>query len=410
MVGGRGNWVGSGIAAAFLSGLILASAGFAHAEVVIGEPRAGPTASNPELQYVPDEEFPYELRKVSGPLESPWSIAFLPDGRILVTERPGRLRVIENDQLLPQAISGVPQVTAGGHSGLLDIVVDKDFSTNQRIFMSYMAGPAENLTMRIVRARLDGMNLVDKQVIFESEPPIKGTDQIGGRLALGADGHVYLTIGDRWEQDRAQNLMDDAGKIIRITVDGGIPEDNPFVGRSDVRPEVYSYGHRNPQGLITNAGDGRMWSIEQGPKGGDELNIIKPGANYGWPVATFGVNYDGTIISNQTSAPDMVDPVHYWVPSMATASLVAYSGDVMPDDWRGNLLIGTLVGQSLIRLEIEDGIVVNEKRYLHDKIGRIRDVAVSENGFIYLLSDGSEATLYRLEPITDEVARARITP
>jgi glucose/arabinose dehydrogenase len=263
------------------------------------------------------------------------------------------------------------------------------------------------LTIRIIRARLDGMSLEDKQVIYESRPAIKATDQIGGRLAFGPDGMLYLTIGDRFQMERAQNLLDDGGKIIRIRTDGSIPDDNPFVGRDDVLPEIYSYGHRNPQGIITESGTGKIWSVEQGPKGGDELNVVTSGGNYGWPIATFGTNYDDTIISNLTSAPGMIDSVHHWVPSVATASLVAYSGNVMPEDWRGNFLIGTLVGQCLVRLEVTDGVVTRERRYFHDKIGRIRDVAVSPDGYIYLLTDGSEASLYRLEPNEDLLAKAK---
>jgi glucose/arabinose dehydrogenase len=251
------------------------------------------------------------------------------------------------------------------------------------------------------------MELVDKQVIFESRPAVNATDQIGGRLSFGPDGMLYLTIGDRFQMERAQNLLDDGGKIIRIRDDGSIPPDNPFVGRSDVLPEIYSYGHRNPQGLIVNPGDGKLWSVEQGPKGGDELNVISSGGNYAWPLATYGTNYDGTVISFQTSAPGTIDSVHHWVPSVATASLVAYTGSVMPDDWSGNLLVGTLVGQCLVRLEVTNGVVTRERRYLHDTIGRIRDVAVSPDGYIYLLTDSTEASLYRLEPIEDLMAKAK---
>jgi glucose/arabinose dehydrogenase len=207
--------------------------------------------------------------------------------------------------------------------------------------------------------------------------------------------------------ERAQNLLDAGGKIIRLRDDGSIPEDNPFVGRNDALPEIYSYGHRNPQGIIGDAGDGKIWSVEQGPKGGDELNVITPGGNYGWPLVTFGTNYDDTIISNQTSAPGLIDSIHHWVPSVATASLVVYSGNVMPEDWRGNFLIGTLVGQCLVRLDVTNGVVTRERRYFHDKIGRIRDVAVSPDGYIYLLTDGAEASLYRVEPTEDLLAKAK---
>jgi len=314
------------------------------------------------------------------------------------------LRMIEGDRLLPEVITGVPQVLSGGHSGLLDVLVDQDFPKTHRLFLSYMEGPVEAATIRVVRARLDGMSLLDKQVIFASRPALSGADQIGGRLTYGPDGLIYLTIGERFQKERAQDLLYDGGKIVRFRDDGTIPDDNPFVGRGDALPEIYSYGHRNPQGLIGNVGDGQIWSIEQGPRGGDELNLITGGANYGWPLVTYGINYDGTIISDRTSAPGMVDSVYHWVPSVAPASLVAYSGNVMPEDWRGNLLIGTLVGECLIRLELTNGVVTKEERYLHHNIGRIRDVAVGPDGYLYLLTDGTEASLFRLEPLTDQIA------
>lgn len=396
----------NGLATILISGLSLLLPSDAGAEVSVGEPQSSSSIAPPE--YVDDRDFPFELRPlVSKKLAMPWAIAFLPDGRALVTERPGRLRLIEGNHMLDEPITGVPEVSVGGHSGLLDVLVDRDFPNTHRIFLSYMHGGPDGSTIRIVRARLDGMALEDKQVIFESRPAVKATDQIGGRLAFGPDGMLYLTIGDRFQMERAQNLLDDGGKIIRIRDDGSIPEDNPFVGRDDVLPEIYSYGHRNPQGIIGNAGDGKLWSIEQGPKGGDEFNLITPGGNYGWPLVTFGTNYDDTIISNLTSAPGMIDSVHHWVPSVATASLVTYSGNVMPEDWQGNFLIGTLVGQCLVRLEVTNGVVTRERRYFHDKIGRIRDVAISPDGFIYLLTDGTEASLYRLEPMEDLVAKAK---
>lgn len=387
--------------------LFLGSPEAARAEIWSDEPHIDALPPPDDPRDIADGDFPYELRKIAEKLDSPWALAFLPDGRILVTERPGRLRVIEGDQLLPRGISGVPTVLCCSHSGLLDVLVDPDFRVNHRLFLSYMHGTPESGTIRISSAVLDGMELVDKKVIFESRPAARGLDQIGGRLAFGPDHALYLTIGDRFQMEKAQNLLDDGGKIIRINTNGSIPDDNPFVGRSDVLPEIYSYGHRNPQGLIGNVGDGQLWSIEQGPKGGDELNLITGGSNYGWPLVTYGVNYDDTVISDKTSAPGMVDPIYFWVPSPATGSLVSYYGNVMPEDWRGDFLVGALAGECLIRLRMDSGRVVKEERYLHHKIGRIRDVAVAPNGYIYLLTDNTEATLYRIEPLTDQVARAK---
>lgn len=356
---------------------------------------------------VADTNAPFALRKIADRLELPWAVAFLPDGRILVTERRGRLRVIQNEMLLTASIDGVPEVATGGHSGLLDVLVDPNFESNHRIFLSYMVGTREASRIRVSRARLENMELLDKQVLFESNPPIKGNDQIGGRLIMGPEGYLYLTIGERMQMQRAQDLFDDGGKVVRFKTDGSIPADNPFIGRTDARPEIYSYGHRNSQGLIFNPLDKRIWSVEQGPKGGDELNVIKAGANYGWPLVTFGTNYDDTIISDKTSAPGLESPIHHWVPSLSTASLVLYNGNVMPPEWNGSLLIGTLVGECLVRLEMRDGAVVKEERYLHHSIGRIRDVAVGPSGHIYLLTDSSEARLYRVEPLPDEIANRR---
>lgn len=391
-------------AAAFLCTLLgLFGDGRAHAgeaEAQFVEDLTGPSAVIP--MKPPTSEVTFEPRKVAGPFEMPWGVAFLPDGRMLVTERPGRLRVIENGVLQSEAVAGTPEVVTGGHSGLLDVLVDRDFPNNQRIFLSYMHGTKGAVNMRVMSARLEGNALLDQRVIFDSRPAIAGVDQIGGRLAYGPDNNLYLTIGDRFEKERAQDLMDHSGSIVRFREDGSIPEDNPFVGRNDALPEIYSYGHRNPQGLVVR--DGKLWEVEHGPYGGDELNIIEAGANYGWPLVTFGIDYNGEIISDRTSAPGLVDPVYKWVPSVAPSSLAAYRGDVMPENWHDGFVIGTLSGERLVHLTITDGAVVREEQFLQKKLGRIRNVTVGPDGYIYLLTDGSEAAIYRLDPITDEVA------
>lgn len=404
---GRRLGIQSGFVTALVAAFLLGTPEASRAEIGSDEPRLDSLQPPEDPRDIADKDFPFELRKIADKLESPWSMAFLPDGRMLVTERPGRLRVLIGDQLQPEPISGVPTVLCCSHSGLLDVLVDPNFSQNHRLFLSYMHGTPEAGTIRIMSAKLEGNALINNRVLFESRPAAKGLDQIGGRLAFGPDHKLYLTIGDRFQMERAQNLMDDGGKIIRINDDGSIPEDNPFVGRADALPEIYSYGHRNPQGLIGNVGDGQLWAIEQGPKGGDELNLVKPGGNYGWPLVTYGTNYDDTIISDKTSAPGLIDPVHYWVPSVAAASLVSYYGNVMPDDWRGDFLVGSLAGECLIRLRIDSGRVVKEERYLHHTMGRIRDVAVGADGYIYLLQDNSEAAIFRLEPTTDLLARIK---
>lgn len=348
----------------------------------------------------------FEPRRVAWPFDLPWGAAFLPDGRILVTERAGALRVVENGTLMTQPIQGVPEVISGGHAGLLDVLVSHDFETSHRIYLSYTHGAPGAISMRVMSAVLGETALTEQTVIFDSRPAQPGYDQIGGRLSYGPDGLLYLTLGDRTDKGRAQDLMDHSGTIVRIREDGSIPDDNPFIGRSDALPEIYSYGHRNPQGLVTSRNDGKLWSVEHGPYGGDELNLIEAGANYGWPLVTYGIDYDGSIISDKTTAPGINEPIYKWVPSVAPSSLASYAGDVMPENWRGNFLLGTLSGERFIRLTMTDGNVTSEEQMLHETIGRIRNVIVGPDGYVYLLTDGHSAALYRLEPLTDEMAGA----
>jgi len=357
---GRRLGIHSGFVTALFAALLLGTPDVSRAEIGSDEPRVDALQPPEDPRDVADKDFPYELRKVADKLESPWSMAFLPDGRMLVTERPGRLRVVIGDQLQSQPISGVPTVLCCSHSGLLDVLVDPNFSDNHRLFLTYMHGTAEAGTIRIMSATLDGNSLIDNRVIFESRPAAKGLDQIGGRLAFGPDHKLYLTIGDRFQMERAQNLLDDGGKIIRINVDGSIPEDNPFVGRADALPEIYSYGHRNPQGIIGNVGDGQIWAIEQGPKGGDELNLIKAGGNYGWPLreGTFarGTGNDENIYDTPLNSGLFIDPLaqydHEEVFRDGISNLVSiggaflYEGSLVPKLY-GKVLLTDLVSGRL---------------------------------------------------------------
>lgn len=363
----------------------------------------GPSLIIPQQTKSPDQ---FEPKPIAGPLELPWGVACLPDGRILITERPGRLRIIQNGSLLTTAVSGTPEVASGGHSGLLDVLPDRDFTANRRIYLSYMHRAEGGNTMRIMSAVLDDDGLQEQRVIFDSRPAVPGVDEVGGRLAYGPDGLLYLTIGDRAEKERSQDLMDHSGSIVRIREDGSIPADNPFVGRNDALPEIFTYGHRNPQGLVLSQSDGRFWSVEHGPYGGDELNLIVKGANYGWPRVTFGIEYDGSIISERTSAPGMADPIYKWVPSVAPSSLAYYDSEAMPEAWRHSLLIGTLSGERLVRLSLEDGQVTGEEQTLHKRIGRIRNVVAGPDGSVYLLTDGHAAQLFRLEPLAEDIANS----
>lgn len=379
-----------------------------HAEdappALMAQDLTGPTVIVPSKPKASALQF--EPRRIAWPFDLPWGVAFLPDGRILVTERQGALRVIENGTLLTQPIAGIPEVISGGHAGLLDVLISRDFEISHRIYLSYTHGAPGEISMRVMSAELGESELTNQTVIFDSRPAQPGYDQIGGRLAYGPDGLLYLTLGDRTDKDRAQNLLDHSGTIVRFREDGSIPEDNPFVGRDDALPEIFTYGHRNPQGLVTSRDDGKLWSVEHGPYGGDELNLIEAGANYGWPLVTYGIDYDGTVISDKTTAPGITAPVYKWVPSVAPSSLASYTGDVMPEHWKGDFLLGTLSGERFIRLTMTDGSVTGEEQTLHHAIGRIRNVIAAPDGYVYLLTDGHSASLYRLEPLTEEMAGA----
>jgi aldose sugar dehydrogenase len=331
-------------------------------------------------------------------------MAILPDGKILVTEQVGRLRIVENGRLLPDPVIGVPSEQIN----LLDVALDPDFRANQIVYLSYLHGTKEAATVRIWRAKLHGTNLVDGSDIFETRPAVPGLHQVGGRLAFGPDGLLYVSLGDRTQQHRAQDLLDDSGSILRLHPDGRIPEDNPFVGMNSALPEIFSYGHRNPQGLVSDASDGRIWSHEHGPKGGDEVNIIRSGHNYGWPITTSGIGYDGIPIGVGPDAPGVMSPVHYWMASVAPSGMAFYESDQIPN-WRGSLLIGALAGEMLLRLEFVNEAVVREERLLVQEIGRIRDVRVGTDGFVYVLTDGPEGLLYRLEPVRHAADSVRST-
>lgn len=333
-------------------------------------------------------------------LEHPWGLAFLPDGRMLVTERPGRLRLIEDGVLNPEPVAGLPEITASGQGGLLDIVLHPNYRENGWIYFSYVAFDTDGMGTRVARARLDGMQLRDLEVLFRLNIGSMTGFHFGSRLVFDRAGFLYFTIGDRGDKDRAQRLDDHAGSVIRLHDDGRVPADNPFVGRADARPEIYSYGHRNPQGMTLHPLTGELWLHEHGPQGGDELNLLQAGRNYGWPVITYGVNYGiGTRIGEGTHKPGMVQPIYYWVPSIAPSGMTFYDGDRFPQ-WRGSLFIGSLKFQLLVRLEMVDGEVVKEERLLRGQLGRIRDVRSGPEGLLYLLTDASNGRLVRLEPDT----------
>lgn len=328
--------------------------------------------------------------QIAGPFQYPWSIAFLPDHSILVTEKLGRLQLIRPGAD-PMSVTGLPAVLHKGHGGLLDVAVDPAYPENGILYLSYLHGSEELSSVRVLRARLDRSSnvLLDQQVIFESIPSAS-TEQLGGRIASTRDGHLFLTLGARWQAKRAQDLSDDAGKIIRIRTDGSVPEDNPFVAVSGVRPEIWSYGHRNPQGLAFDAA-GRLWSHEHGPLGGDELNLIHSGRNYGWPVITYGLTYSGDKIGEGTEKEGMEQPIRYWSPAIAPSGLAVQIAGATTLIW-----IGALADQSLVMLELVDDRIIRERRWLQKELGRIRDVRVGPDSSLYIIVDDAQGGLYRL--------------
>ena len=340
----------------------------------------------------------FHLVKVMDGLEHPWALAFLPDGRMLVTERPGRLRIVAGGVLEPAPVAGVPRVWAEGQGGLLDVALHPDFADNGLIYLSYSSPDEEDdeAATAVARGRLAGGRLEDVEEIYVALPRDDNGRHFGSRLVF-ADGHLFVTAGDRGDSDRAQELDDPAGSIIRLHDDGRVPADNPFAGRAGVRPELYSVGHRNPQGMTLERATGRIYAIEHGPKGGDELNLIEPGVNYGWPVITYGKSYMGFSIGEGTHKEGMAQPVHYWVPSISPSGLMIYDADRFPA-WRGSFFAGALSSELLVRLEVSGGRVAVEERMLEDLEERIRDVRQGPDGLIYLLTDHPEGMLLRLEP------------
>lgn len=332
-------------------------------------------------------------------LEYPWGLAFLPDGRMLVTERPGRLRLVDADgRLHPQPVSGVPAVAAVGQGGLLDVALHPDFARNRWIYLSYAAQGEGGYGTEVVRARLEGQSLRDLKVVFSMRPKTTAGHHFGSRLVFDRQGYLYITLGDRGEMARAQRLDDHAGSVIRLHDDGRVPADNPFVALPNALPEKFTLGNRNIQGAALHPATGALWAHEHGPQGGDEINVIRAGVNYGWPVATYGRNYgSGTPIGEGTHMAGTVQPLLQWTPSIAPSGMAFYRGDKFPA-WRGNLFVGALRGQMLVRLELDGERIVREERLLENKVGRIRDVRNGPDGYLYLLIDDARGRIVRLEP------------
>lgn len=336
---------------------------------------------------------PLTMETVAGGLENPWSLAFLPDGRMLVTERPGRLRIVSRNGTVSEPIAGVPPVFARGQGGLLDVVLAPDFDTSRLIFISY-AEPREGAGgTSVARAKLveegGAARLDSADVIFRQEPAASGGQHFGSRLVFGRDGTLFITLGDRGSlRTEAQNLSTHIGKVVRILPDGGVPQNNPFRATPNARPEIWSYGHRNVQGATLDPATGRLWTIEHGARGGDELNHPEAGKNYGWPVITYGRDYSGAAIGEGTQKPGMEQPVKYWDPSFAPSGLAFYTGDLIKG-WKGSLFTGGLGGARLVRMTLDASgeRVTGEEVLLGDLGERIRDVRQGPDGALWLLTD-----------------------
>lgn len=367
----------------------LAGAGLALAALLAlaGEVRA---------QTIVSEQARFTLSDVATGLENPWSLAFLPGGRMLVTERAGRLRLVTPEGNISAPLNGVPAVYDTGQGGLLDVILDPDFASNSTIYLSYSTPVSGRGTTAIARATLADGGLRDVTVLFTAKSKGSSGRHFGSRLAFGPDGYLYASIGDHGSDETAQDLSLHSGKVIRITRDGQPAPGNPFLGQPNALPEIYTYGNRNPQGL-TVAPTGALWAHEHGPRGGDEINVLKAGANFGWPVITHGRAYSGFSIGEGTEKPGMEQGIHIYVPSIAPSGMAFYTGKRFPE-WQGDLFLGALAGTHLNRLEVKDGKVVAEERLLVDLGERIRDVRSGPDGNLYLLTDSEDGRLIRIAP------------
>ncbi|MGE0285390.1 MAG: PQQ-dependent sugar dehydrogenase [Bradyrhizobium sp.] len=341
-----------------------------------------------------------DVQTFAGGLVHPWGLAFLPDGKLLVTERPGRMRIVSAEGQLSPPLKNLPEVWASGQGGLLDVITDRSFAQSRTIFFCYAERTSGGGRTAVARAKLNdgGGRLDEVKVIFRQEGPLSSGNHYGCRIAQAADGNLFVTLGDHYShRDEAQNLANHLGKVIRIAGDGSAPSDNPFVGRDGAKPEIWSLGHRNEQGLAINPANGELWEIEHGPRGGDEANVIAKGRNYGWPVIGFGIDYSGAKIHEATRKDDMEQPAKYWVPSIAPSGATFYTGKLFPK-WNGSLFVGALAGRMLVRLTVDGHAVTGEERLLQNLHERIRDVRQGPDGALWLLTDNSAGRILRVTP------------
>ncbi len=351
------------------------------------------------LENVESDDATFDVVEVVSGLEHPWAVAFLPDDRMLITERPGRLNLVDADGTV-QEVSGLPDIEAQNQGGLLDVVLHPEYEDNGWFYLTYSAAQGEGLTSTTVaRAQLDGTTLAEFETLHVQDPAHEPGRHYGSRLLFLDDGTFLVTIGDRGLRDPAQDLQDESGTTLRLNDDGSVPEDNPFVGDDDAKDTIFSYGHRNQQGIDINPESGDVWAHEHGPRGGDELNIIQAGANYGWPEATYGTEYrDDSPIGIDPDEGDFVYPVLHWSPlSIAPSGMTFYTGDAF-ENWQNDIFVGALAKEHIHRVVLDGDEVVHQEELLNEEIGRIRDLRTGPDGFLYILNDESDGSLFRLEP------------
>ena len=342
----------------------------------------------PSTYAVVSDKLTFPVHTLFTEFENPWGMTWLPDGRMLVTEKKGEILVFKDDKFTGEKLTGVPAISDVNQAGLLDIAVHPKYAENGWIYMSYAKKQDKGEVLVIARAKLNGNALEGLEEVFVCGPEWEGGRHFGSRIIFDNDGYLFFSNGDKGSRPaNAQELDNDHGKIHRIYDDGRIPEDNPFVGTAGASPSIWTYGNRNPQGMIYDKANNRIWAVEHGPKGGDELNLIEKGKNYGWPVITYGIDYDGTILTELTEKEGMEQPVTYWVPSIATCGIAIVTSDRYPE-WKGNILVGGLAGMQIARVELDGTKYVGQETLLKD-IGRVRQVSESPNGYIYAVTEAT---------------------